>query len=136
MWHGWANSGSAPLGSLEYFDAVHGAMGAAAKQTIALYLVPGVYHCSGGPTPARADYLSLLMAWRENGVAPGAVTVSIEASPADATVTKTVAVQPHVAEADALPDRTEWVGLAHYKAGSETWCGWKGAAMVCEPKSP
>ena len=136
MWHGWADSGSAPLGSLDYFDAVHGAMGAAAKQTIALYLVPGVYHCSGGPTPARADYLSPLMAWRENGAAPGAVTVSIEASPTDATVTKTVAVLPYVTETDALPDRTEWVGLAHYKAGSETWCGWKGAAMVCEPKSP
>lgn len=136
MWHGWADSGSAPLGSLNYFNAVHGAMGSAAKETIALYLVPGVYHCSAGPTPARADYLSPLMAWREDGAAPGAVTVSIEASPTDATITKTVAVPPHPADADAWPERTEWVGLAHYKPASETWCGWKGATMVCEPKSP
>jgi hypothetical protein len=133
MWHGWADSGSAPLGSLNYFDAVHHAMGnEAAGRTIALYLPPGVYHCSGGPTPARADYLSPLMAWREDGAAPGAVTLSIETSPTDAAVTKTVILQPHIAQPDA--DRTEWVGLAHYKPGQETWCAWKGAAMACEPK--
>jgi hypothetical protein len=131
MWHGWADSGSAPLGSLNYFDAVHRTMGdEAARRTIALYLA--VYHCSGDPTPARADYLSPLIAWREEGTAPGAVTLSIETSPTDAGATKTVILQPHMAEPDVDP--TEWVGLAHYKPGRETWCLWKGAAIVCDPK--
>jgi Tannase and feruloyl esterase len=104
----------------------------AAERTIALYLAPGVYHCSTGPTPARADYLSPLIAWREDGTAPGPVTLSIETSPTDAAVTKTVLLQPHAAQPDS--DRTEWVGLAHYKPGQETWCAWKGAAMACGPK--
>ena len=133
MWHGWADSGSAPLGSLNYFDAVHRVMGdVAASRTIALYLAPGVYHCSAGPTPARADYLSPLMAWREDGTVPGAVTLSIETSPTDAAVTETVILQPHTAEPDA--DRTEWVGLAHYKPGRETWCLRKAGTLDCEPK--
>ena len=128
-----ADSGSAPLGSLNYFDAVHRAMGdEAAGRTIALYLAPGVYHCSAGPTPARADYLSPLIAWREDGAAPGAVTLSIEASPTDAAMTKTVILEPHMADPNA--DRTERVGLAHYTPGRGTWCLGKGVVMACEPK--
>ena len=136
MWHGWADSGSAPLGSLNYFDAVRGFMGEeAAKRTIALYLVPGVYHCAAGPTPAQADYLTPLMSWREDAVAPAAVTVRIATSPTDATVSKTVVVEPHSTSSSGLSDRIDWVGLAHYKPTQETWCAWKGQAMACGPIS-
>jgi hypothetical protein len=60
------------------------------------------------------------------------VTLSIETSPTDAAVTKTVILQPHTAQPEA--DRTEWVGLAHSKPRRETWCLGKGAAIACEPK--
>jgi Tannase and feruloyl esterase len=136
MWHGWADSGSAPLGSLNYFDAVRRTMGAAAaKETVALYLTPGVYHCSAGPTPARADYLSQLIAWREDAVPPGAVSVSFEASATDPTATKTITVEPHAPSNDESGDRTDWVGIDHYRPGRLAWCHWKAAAMVCDQGS-
>ncbi|HEX8376083.1 MAG TPA: tannase/feruloyl esterase family alpha/beta hydrolase, partial [Geminicoccaceae bacterium] len=90
MWHGWADSGSSPLGSLNYVTAVRERMGADAAGVVALYLVPGVYHCSAGPTPVRADYLSQLMAWVEDGKAPGSVSVAFEGGPKDPTVTRTI----------------------------------------------
>ena len=77
----------------------------------------GVYHCSAGPTPARADYLSPLIAWREDGTAPGAVTLSIETSPTDAAVTKTVLLQPHAAQPDAGPNRMGWPRPLQARAG-------------------
>jgi hypothetical protein len=135
MWHGWADSGSSPLGSLNYATAVRERMGeAAADSFLALYLVPGAYHCSAGPTPVRADYMSPLMAWVEDGKAPGSVEVAFEAGPKDPTVTRTLSVPPH-RPAGAV-DRTDWRGLAAYRPGAQTWCRWEGPSLVCSGDRP
>ena len=82
MWHGWADTGSSPLGSLNYAEAVRAHLGEqAAGDVLSLYLVPGAYHCSGGPIPVTADYMSQLIAWVEDGRSPGEVKVSFEAGP-------------------------------------------------------
>ena len=39
-----------------------------------LYNVPGMGHCSGGPSVDQFDALTPLVAWVEQGVAPGALT--------------------------------------------------------------
>lgn len=46
------------------------------QQTVRLFLVPGMYHCSGGPGPDRFDTLSALEAWVEHGKAPDAIQAS------------------------------------------------------------
>ena len=38
-----------------------------------LYLLPGVYHCSGGEGPSLVDLLTPVIDWVEKGVAPDAV---------------------------------------------------------------
>lgn len=38
-----------------------------------LYTVPGMGHCSGGPSTDQADFLTPLVAWVEQGQAPGAI---------------------------------------------------------------
>ena len=38
-----------------------------------LYRVPGMGHCSGGPATDSADFITPLVAWVEQGVAPGAI---------------------------------------------------------------
>jgi hypothetical protein len=53
----------------------------AADEVLSLYLVPGAYHCSGGPTPVTADYMSQLIAWVEEDRRPGEVEVSFETGP-------------------------------------------------------
>ncbi len=46
------------------------------QQTVRLFLVPGMYHCSGGPGPDRFDTLSAIEAWVEHGKAPDAIQAS------------------------------------------------------------
>ena len=43
------------------------------KQTdgfLRLFMVPGMYHCEGGPGPDRFDDLTALEDWVESGIAP------------------------------------------------------------------
>ena len=50
MWHGWADVGLNPLRTIQYYDQVQETMGEnAVDEFMRLYLVPGMYHCSGGP---------------------------------------------------------------------------------------
>lgn len=74
LWHGWSDPHISPLNTIAYHEAVLQTM---AEQQAAdferLYLLPGVYHCSGGEGPAAIDLLTPLMDWVENGVAPQAV---------------------------------------------------------------
>jgi Tannase and feruloyl esterase len=137
MWHGWADTGSAPLGSLNYAEAVRGKLGEkAASDMLSLYLVPGAYHCSGGPTPVSADYLSELIAWVEDGRAPGPVKVAYEEGPNSAKVIRTLEVKPYyeIEPRPATSNVTEWRGLGAYRAGVASWCDWKGAAMECRAR--
>lgn len=41
-----------------------------------LYRVPGMGHCSGGPATDQADFLGPLVAWVEQGRAPGSIVAS------------------------------------------------------------
>lgn len=41
-----------------------------------LYPVPGMGHCSGGPATDQADFISPLVAWVEQGQAPGALVAT------------------------------------------------------------
>lgn len=50
--------------------------GGPARQFARLYPVPGMNHCSGGPATDQADYLTPLVAWVEQGVAPEAIVAS------------------------------------------------------------
>lgn len=142
LWTGAADPGVSPLIVLNYYDAVRRTPGEqAASRFMTLYTVPGHYHCSGGPTPARADYLTPLMQWTETGLHPDRIVVSYLTSPTDPTVTKTRPVFPYPAIAkytgtgskdDAanyvkappvqrFNDRTPWLGLEHYTPAHTRW---------------
>ncbi len=100
MYHGFGDPGANPIRSIRYRDAVvkfmedsHGvAKGRkrvkgdtwkGEKETdkfLKLYLVPGMAHCGGGTGHSTVDWLSPLVNWVENGVAPGAIVGSRTAS--------------------------------------------------------
>lgn len=74
LWHGWADPHISPLNTIAYHEAVRRQMGEArAEDFERLYLLPGVYHCSGGEGPSLIDLLTPMMAWVEDGQAPDAV---------------------------------------------------------------
>lgn len=143
IWHGWADSGSSPLGSLNYWAAVRKQMGAeAASSFMSLYLLPGVGHCNGGVNTTRTDFLTPVIDWVENGTAPGKVTVNFvspsqtsailnsrPAYPYPSTVkyngTGNLAAEASWVRADvsgSASDTTAWAGLANYVPGKQMWC--------------
>ena len=82
MWHGWADVGLNPLRTIEYFEQVRATLGqTVADDLIRLFMVPGMYHCSGGPGPDRFDDLSALERWVEEGVAPQTMLAVESADP-------------------------------------------------------
>jgi feruloyl esterase len=72
LWHGFNDPGPSPLSTIEYFDQVRQKV-PAAKDSVRLFLAPGVLHCGGGPGPDRFDTLTAMERWVEQGAAPGAM---------------------------------------------------------------
>jgi feruloyl esterase len=153
MWHGWADTGSTPHHSLNYYDAVRRFMGEAeAAKVMALYMIPGVYHCNGGPRATREDFLTQLMNWVEDGTAPARVDVSYYTTnvitspvalvrpvwpyPSIATYTGSGAVSDPAnfvrsarTTAQTFVDRYEWLGIANYVPGKQISCEPVGAGL-------
>jgi feruloyl esterase len=76
MWHGWADVGLNPLATINYYDAVGETMGDDTRsEFMRLFMVPGMYHCDGGPGPDLFDDLGALEKWVERGIAPETMIV-------------------------------------------------------------
>jgi hypothetical protein len=153
MYHGWADTGSTPHHTLNYYDAVRKYMGeAAAAQSMQLYMVPGMYHCNGGPKATSEDFLTPLMQWVEDGTAPDRVNINYHATASNAApIAMTRPVWPYPAVAayngtgattDAsnfskagptpnVSDRYDWIGLKNYTPESQASCEPVGSKMVC-----
>ncbi|MFP1850682.1 tannase/feruloyl esterase family alpha/beta hydrolase [Lonsdalea quercina] len=74
IWHGWSDPHISPLNSIAYHEALGKTLGAVQRNAFErLYLLPGLYHCSGGDGPSLVDFLTPMLNWVEQGVAPGSV---------------------------------------------------------------
>jgi feruloyl esterase len=72
MYHGWADQNISPRSTVNYLSRLQDTLGKQrVDQSVALYMVPGMAHCSGGEGPASFDMLTALEAWREHGRSPG-----------------------------------------------------------------
>jgi feruloyl esterase len=70
LWQGWADPSVSPHSTLNYFHAVHQHAVDNPDTYLALFMVPGAFHCGYGPRALGSDYLSPLIAWVEHGQAP------------------------------------------------------------------
>lgn len=70
MYFGWADPALNPLMGVEYYERVKQQMGAGVDEFFKLYMMPGVFHCSGGVGPACFDPLAQVIRWVETGKAP------------------------------------------------------------------
>ncbi|MDE0261890.1 MAG: tannase/feruloyl esterase family alpha/beta hydrolase [Bryobacterales bacterium] len=73
LWHGWSDAALTALGSIDYFEAAEG-LDPDVRDYFRFYLMPGVFHCAGGPGPDRVDWLDALESWVEDGDAPESLT--------------------------------------------------------------
>ena len=153
IWQGWADSGTSPFGTLNYYAAVQKLMGTEeVSKFLTLYMIPGMYHCGGGPRAATLDMLTPLMAWVEDKTAPGAQIVSYRTtSEATSPVARTRPVLPYPAievfagQGDAtsaasyapapatkgVADELRWAGSKHYTPGEQTTCEQDGPYLRC-----
>lgn len=70
LWHGFDDPGPSPLATIEYYRKVEKSTGAQANADLRFYLLPGVYHCRGGPGADQFDSLAAIDAWVDQGKAP------------------------------------------------------------------
>jgi feruloyl esterase len=116
LYHGWADPLIASQNSINYFNALvadhgHGFQQAsfapghdpnlARTQDYArLFMVPGMYHCSGGPGPNVFDALSPLVSWVEKNEAPETITATkfVNDTPPAVQMTRPLCVFPKVAK--------------------------------------
>ncbi|MGH9720078.1 MAG: tannase/feruloyl esterase family alpha/beta hydrolase, partial [Bryobacteraceae bacterium] len=76
MYFGWSDPALNPLMGVEYYESVLQRMGASTRDFFKLYMLPGVFHCSGGVGPACFDPLTNLIPWVEHGKAPDSIVAS------------------------------------------------------------
>jgi hypothetical protein len=125
LWHGWGDPHISPINTVAYHEAVERSMGRRRTETFErLYLLPGVYHCSGGEGPSLVDLLTPVIDWVERGVAPDAV---IARSQGQATRSRPVFPYPAVAKYDGKGDpkqASSYVRAAPlFSAASPDWTG-------------
>jgi Tannase and feruloyl esterase len=72
LWHGLADYGVSAYSTIRYYERVVATLGGeAVDDFLRFYTSPGVDHLNGGPGAGTADYLGALVAWVEEGTAPG-----------------------------------------------------------------
>jgi hypothetical protein len=77
LWHGWSDPHISPINSVAYYEAVEKHFGKVlTDQFMKFYLIPGMYHCSGGEGPNSLDLLTPMMEWVEQGKAPDQIITS------------------------------------------------------------
>jgi feruloyl esterase len=73
MYHGWADPLVTPDASLLMFKRINDAVGPAAARSLALFMVPGMGHCQGGPGTDVFDKVAALDQWVESGTKPQSI---------------------------------------------------------------
>ncbi|MDJ0824886.1 MAG: tannase/feruloyl esterase family alpha/beta hydrolase [Rhodobacter sp.] len=80
VWHGWADAIVTPYKTVDWYDKAAAAAGGEEilRESVALFMVPGLDHCGilpgpGGINQAALDPLTPLEAWMNDGVAPGSI---------------------------------------------------------------
>lgn len=75
MYHGWTD-GSSPRASIDYYNAVAKTVGAEVSNSMRVFAIPGMNHCSGGIGCDTFDKLDVIDHWVETGKAPDRIDAS------------------------------------------------------------
>jgi hypothetical protein len=73
---GWADQALNPMMGVQYYQNVVDRLGPSTTDFYRLFMVPGMFHCSGGVGASTFDALTPLVEWVEKGTAPGSILAS------------------------------------------------------------
>jgi Tannase and feruloyl esterase len=72
LYHGLSDGVFSPFDTIDWYNAMDRRMGHA-EDFIRLFLVPGMGHCSGGPSTDSVSPFTALVNWVEKGIAPDSI---------------------------------------------------------------
>ena len=76
MYHGWADPLVSPDTSLIMYKQILRKVGSSATNSVALFMVPGMSHCQGGPGTDVFDKVAAVDQWIETGTKPKSIEAS------------------------------------------------------------
>jgi hypothetical protein len=77
LYHGWSDPGIPAAGTIRYYDEVGATLGATtAKDSVRLFMVPGMGHCRGGTGTDTFDAVAALDRWVTQAAAPERIEAS------------------------------------------------------------
>jgi tannase/feruloyl esterase len=76
LYHGWADPLVSPDATLLMYRRINEAVGPLATNSLALFMVPGMGHCQGGPGTDVFDKVAALDRWVESGIKPESILAS------------------------------------------------------------
>jgi feruloyl esterase len=96
-YHGWADAGITALMSIDYYESVIEKLGdKETKDFYRLFLIPGMFHCSGGAGCGTVDWVTPIVDWVEKGIAPEKV-IGARVEEGKTTRTRPLCPYPEVA---------------------------------------
>ena len=81
MSHGWTDGLIPANNSVEFYTGLLGAIPAAQRNQVRLFMVPGMDHCGGGDGASTYDTLGTIDAWATGGKAPERIVATRTPSP-------------------------------------------------------
>jgi feruloyl esterase len=124
MYHGWADPLITPYSTTTFYEAAARISGGFNKtqRWFRLFMIPGMWHCEGGPGADHVDWLHYLDAWVEQGHAPSVVHAQKFDPNGNVTETRLVRPYPKTPADDTLVGREnpKNIGAAAFKSASPT----------------
>jgi hypothetical protein len=77
VYHGVSDAIFSVADTVRWYHGVDHGSGNRAEDFVQLYKIPGMNHCSGGPAADQADFITTLVQWVEQGVAPHAIVAGV-----------------------------------------------------------
>ncbi len=81
VYNGLSDQGMASSVLADWYDEVLRVNGESIRDSVRLFLIPGMCHCDGGQATDRFDMLEAIMAWVEEGRAPDRIIATGKAFP-------------------------------------------------------
>jgi hypothetical protein len=81
VYNGLSDQGMASSVLADWYDEVVSVNGESIRESVRLFFIPGMCHCSGGRATDRFDMLEAIVAWVEEGRAPDRIKATGEAFP-------------------------------------------------------
>ena len=103
MYFGWADPALNPLMGVDYYERAELVTGGGTRDFFRLFMVPGMFHCSGGLGVFQADYFGALMEWVEDGTAPDRIEAA-RVVEGQTEMTRPLCPYPEVAVHDGTGD--------------------------------